>query len=132
MLSRIDRAGVRIAVVSSNTEWVVREVLGPGPAECVRHYACGAAMFGKAVKFKQVLKKAGVPAAEAISIGDETRDVEAARKVGVTPAVVTWGYATPEALAGLDPLHIFETPGDIASLVAPKTLGIRRRARAGA
>lgn len=125
MLNRVYRSGAKIAVVSSNTEWTVREVLGAGPGACVSHFVCGADLFGRATKFRQVLKKAGVAPGEAISIGDEAGDIRAARKAGVAAAAVTWGYARPETLAAADPLHIFETPGDIAALAAPRPLRMR-------
>lgn len=130
MLSRIYRSGARIAVVSSNSEWTVKEVLGAGPGACVSYYACGASMFGKAAKFKQVLRRAGVSPSDAISIGDEERDISAARRVGMTAAGVTWGYAALEALTAAEPSHIFETPGDIAALAAPRPLSLPRRSSA--
>ena len=130
MLSRIYRAGAKIAIVSSNSEWTVREVLGAGPGACVSRYVCGVAMFGKGAKFRQVVRAEGVAPSQVLAIGDDLRDLDAARKAGVDAGAVAWGYTKVEALAAAGPHHLFETPGDIASLAAPRPLRVRRRARA--
>jgi phosphoglycolate phosphatase len=43
-----------------------------------------------------------VPAAQAVFVGDETRDVEAARTAGLRMLAVGWGYAASTALEGAD------------------------------
>jgi phosphoglycolate phosphatase len=110
MLAAIDAAGIGIAVVTSNSEANARAVLGPDNAARVRWWACGASLFGKAPKFRKVLRASGIPAREALSIGDETRDIDAARETGVRAGAVLWGYANPAAFAHLDPDIAFATP----------------------
>ena len=46
MLAELQHLGVRTAIVSSDTEQSVRQVLGP-TAALVSHFDCGAAIFGK-------------------------------------------------------------------------------------
>jgi phosphoglycolate phosphatase len=103
MLAALNGHGMRLAVVSSNAEANVRRILGPGHAALIDHYDCGAALFGKAKKLRSVARRAGVPPDRVIVIGDETRDIEAARAAGMDSAAVGWGYATPEALAEVGP-----------------------------
>lgn len=110
MLAAIEAAGIDIAVVTSNSEANARAVLGRENAARVRWWACGASLFGKAPKFRKVLKVSGIPPHEALSIGDETRDIDAARATGVRAGAVLWGYANPEAFAHLDPDIAFATP----------------------
>ena len=71
-------------------------------------------MFGKAAKFKAVLKRTGIAAADAICIGDEVRDGEAARQAGIDFGAVCWGYAKPEALQTVSPALVFDSVADIA------------------
>jgi len=104
--------GVRLALVSSDNEANARAQLGD-LAGLFSHFACGASLFGKARKFRRVLRQAGVAAADAISIGDEIRDIEAARTAGVASGAVAWGYADPAALADARPDHMFATMKDI-------------------
>ena len=82
--------------------------------------AGGASLFGKPARLRQVLRAAGVPAAAAIYVGDETRDAEAAAQVGVAFGAVTWGYAAAEALLARRPAHVFGAPGEILGLLVPR------------
>lgn len=117
MLRALHDAGVKIAVVSSNSEDVIRRVLGPELADLISLYACGASLFGKARKFKQVTAR-GVSRDKVICIGDETRDIEAARAVGLDCGAVGWGYAKPSILAEHRPTVSFNSMSEIISFVA--------------
>ena len=113
MIRRLAERGVQVAVVSSNSEAVVRQVLGAELTGLVAHYGCGASVFGKAAKFREVIRKAGVAEADVLSVGDEVRDIEAARKVRLATGAVTWGYATAEILRAQRPSALFETTEDV-------------------
>lgn len=113
LLRRLHDGGVRIAVLTSNAEDNVRAILGPALAALVDDYECGVAMFGKRRRLRRVIARAGVPDAGTIAIGDELRDLDAARGAGVAFGAVSWGFTTREALAERDPDFLFDTPGEI-------------------
>jgi len=108
MLRALADGGIRLALVSSDHEANARRQLGNSNAARFSHFECGASLFGKAAKFRRVLRRAGVPAADAVAFGDEVRDIEAARAAGITCAAVTWGYAAPEALRAHAPDFVFD------------------------
>lgn len=114
MLRALKTAGLVLAVVSSNSEDNIRSILGPEPAACIDQYSCGAGLFGKAAKFRQVVRRCRVSPHQTLCIGDETRDIEAARAVGAASAAVAWGYATPEVLARFSPTMRFAEVKEIA------------------
>lgn len=116
-LRELHARGVKLAIVSSNSEENIRVVLGPELSGLVSMFNCGASMFGKASKFKKVLSRLGVKPAETISIGDEIRDLDAAREVGLATGVVCWGYTMPEALKAQKPDHVFSVMDDIVAAV---------------
>jgi phosphoglycolate phosphatase len=93
-------------------------VLGEANAARISWWACGASLFGKAPKFQKVLQASGVPAAQALSVGDETRDIDAARATGVRAGAVQWGYANAEAFAHLQPDLSFTSPAAVAAHIA--------------
>jgi len=105
--------GVRIAVVSSNSEHNVRTVLGAELAALVVQFDCGMSVFGKASRIRAVLKHCGAAANEAIYIGDQGTDADASRKAGVDFGAVHWGFATIEALRGHACAREFLTPRDL-------------------
>ena len=106
-------SGIRPAIVTSNSEENVRAILGPELCALVEHFGCGASLFGKARLLKRALKATGLPAAEAVYIGDEARDLEAATRAGLAFGFVRWGFAR-EAALGERPRYVFETPEEIA------------------
>lgn len=117
MLAAIEAAGVKMAIVTSNSETNARAVLGEVNAARIGWWACGASLFGKAPKFRKVLNASGIPAGHALSLGDETRDIDAARETGVQAGAVLWGYANPQAFAHLKPDIAFDTPAAVAAHV---------------
>jgi phosphoglycolate phosphatase len=118
LLRRLSAEGVATAIVSSDAEANVRRVLGPDNAALIRWYACSASVFGKPAKIRRVLRRSGVAPADAILIGDEVRDAEAAARTGIAFGAVSWGYAKPEALAAHAPVRLFAAVDEIADFLA--------------
>ncbi|WP_262049195.1 HAD-IA family hydrolase [Bradyrhizobium sp. Bra78] len=116
MLRTLAERGVQLALVTSDSEANAREKLGEAAA-LFAHFDCAASIFGKPTKFRRVIRRAGVDPAHVISIGDEVRDIEAARAVGIACGAVCWGYAAPAALRALAPDRIFAHMDEIADAV---------------
>lgn len=113
LLRGLAERGIRTAVVTSNSADNVRRVLGPENAALIQHYACGVSIFGKRAKLRGVLRDSGIAAAEAICIGDEIRDMEAARAEGIAFGAASWGYTHPEALRNHGPEEMFSSVDEI-------------------
>jgi len=117
MLHTLRSHGIRIALVSSDSEANARLQLGDNAA-FFSDFSCGASLFGKAAKFKRMTKLAGIRPSEAIAIGDEMRDMDAANAAGIAFGGVAWGYADPDTLKAHNPQAWFETLADIPRLLA--------------
>ena len=113
LLSRLKAAGIGIAIVSSNAEDGIRAALGEAAAS-VDIFECGAALFGKDQHFKKAVRYSGLDATRFLAIGDEARDIEAARKAGIAAGAVAWGYADPVFLQKLGPDRFFTRMEEIA------------------
>jgi phosphoglycolate phosphatase len=113
MLRTLAAAGLRLALVSSDSEANARVKLGEAAA-LFSDYDCSASIFGKPAKFRRILERTAIDPAQVIAIGDETRDIEAARAAGIACGAVTWGYAAPNALKALGPDLMFDRMDDIA------------------
>ena len=107
MLAALHEGGVKLAMVSSNAEPNVRHVLGRA-ASLIDHYACGSSLWGKADKFRSVLRALKQSPARTIGIGDEIRDIDAARKTGLSAGAITFGYNSRRALEGHAPDYLFD------------------------
>ena len=117
MLTDLQGRGIKIVIVSSDSEASVRKVLGSA-TRLITNFDCGAAMFGKHWKFRRVARRLGIRPAETICIGDEIRDIEAAKAAGMDSGAVTWGYALPAALQAAGPTYLFDSLSEMIERLA--------------
>jgi phosphoglycolate phosphatase len=113
MLLHLANNGVALAVVSSNSYDNVSRILGPANTKLIGQFECGVSIFGKSARIRKALKKTGIPCREAIYIGDQVTDLEAARKEKVAFGAVSWGYGTIESLREHFPEEEFDSVSDI-------------------
>jgi len=119
VLAQLAASDTVLAIVSSNNRENIVHVLGPRNAALISQYECGASIFGKAGRLKRVLQRAGVTAADAIYVGDQSTDHEAATAAGIPFGAVAWGYADMAALQKLAPSYQFHHPAELATLRLP-------------
>ena len=112
MIDQLAGAGMKMAVVSANGEDTIRAVLGPR-AEQIGGFAAGVSLFGKRGKLLRMSRQAGVEPGQTMVIGDEIRDLDAARKAGMAFGAVSWGLTRGEALAARRPDALFSRMDDI-------------------
>lgn len=115
MLRDLSARGIVLAVVTSNSYDNVLRVLGPENAARIRHFGCGAALLGKRPALRRVVKAAGVSPHEVLCIGDELRDLEAARGERLAFGAVAWGYTSPDVLESRAPDEMFQTLDEISA-----------------
>jgi len=118
LLPRLVEKGITLAIVSSNSLENIRQVLGPANTALITYFECGTSLFGKRHRIGKVLKRSGFKPAEALCVGDEIRDIEAARDANVAFGGVAWGYAKADTLRALTP-EVFNTVEEIAAFVQP-------------
>ncbi|WP_295403019.1 HAD-IA family hydrolase [uncultured Thiocystis sp.] len=113
VLEELSRRGFRLGVLSSNAKSSVL-------AYCERHgldgfdfIVAGTGLFGKATALRVLLRRQGIQPKDLLYVGDELRDLEAARAAGVRFAAVGWGYTSLERLAAAGPDMLLQRPGDL-------------------
>lgn len=74
-------------------------------------------LFSKAQAIKKVMKREGFNVEDTIYVGDEVRDIEAAKKVGLPIISVTWGYNGKKILKQYKPDYLVDTPAKIDEIV---------------
>jgi phosphoglycolate phosphatase len=112
MLDQLAEAGLRLAVVSANGEATIRTVLGPH-ARHVSAIAGGVSLFGKRGKLLRMSRLARIEPQRALVIGDEIRDLNAAKAARMAFGAVSWGLTRPEALEAGKPEALFRQMSDI-------------------
>lgn len=69
--------------------------------------------FSKKYLIKKILKKYKIDQSQAIYIGDETRDIDAAKYNNISSVAVTWGYNSEKAILAYQPSYVARIPEDI-------------------
>lgn len=117
LLSAIESRGLRWGIVTNKstslTRIVVRELGLADRAACV---VCGDTTPHLKPHPASLLHAAGelrVATADCIYLGDDLRDVQAARAAGMRPVAVAWGYG--ERLESWDAEAILDRPEDLIS-----------------
>jgi phosphoglycolate phosphatase len=75
-------------------------------------------IFGKNYVFNQLKKQFNLTDYELIYVGDEVRDIEAAKKSGIPIIAVSWGYNTHELLASYEPTALIDHPRELMNALS--------------
>jgi phosphoglycolate phosphatase len=117
-LHALAAGGLRLAIVTSNSEQNVRCALGDDLVARMAHFETGAGLFSKKRRLERVVKRLRAVRGETIYVGDQTPDADAARDAGLAFGAVHWGYATPALLAASAPQITFESVPDLRRLAS--------------
>lgn len=122
-LTAIKDKGYRLGIITSNARPNVLLFLENNGMDSLFDFVySGRSLFGKDKVFKRMFAKKNIHPASAIYVGDETRDIEACRKVGIPIVSVTWGMNNREILSSLHPDQMAHTPPEIIRCIENITL----------
>jgi phosphoglycolate phosphatase len=109
--------GTRLGILSSNREDAIRRCLRTHGIEDRFSFVVGyPKLFGKAKALRRILKAERIDRSQLLYVGDEVRDIEAARKAKVASAAVTWGFHAEALLASAQPTHVIRNPDELLTL----------------
>lgn len=74
-------------------------------------------IFTKSSAIKKILRKEKLDPADCYYIGDEVRDIDAARKAGIRHISVTWGYNNRKALESAKADVLVDQPADLLKMI---------------
>ncbi len=110
--------GHKMYVVSSNSVGIINKFL---TNYHLKQYFSGVygnvGLFSKAQALKKVIKREGFVVEDSIYVGDEVRDIEAAKKINMPIISVTWGYNGKRILASYNPDYFAEEVTDIVKFI---------------
>jgi phosphoglycolate phosphatase len=119
LLRELRARGLKLIVLSTNTEENIRAFLQRHSAEAwVDGFYCGSGLFGKARLLRDLMKRSGLKREQLVYVGDEHRDVEACKEVGVKVIAVRWGFDAEARLVEAAPDALADSPADVAACVA--------------
>ncbi|MDJ0843817.1 HAD-IIIC family phosphatase [Crocosphaera sp.] len=117
-LQQLKAKGYNLGIITSNTEDnVVRFLENHGMEKFFDFIYAGTTLFGKHKIIKKLLKDQQLLSHEVIYIGDETRDINSAKKSHVKCVAVTWGFNSGEALAKQKPDFLIHQPCELVTIL---------------
>lgn len=109
--------GVTLGILSSNMAPNIRAFLAAHDIENLFAFVEGHPnVFSKHRDLLRIMRQRGLAKSDVTYVGDEIRDVEAAKRAGVRIASVTWGFQPREALANAHPDILVDRPESLIDL----------------
>jgi phosphoglycolate phosphatase len=117
VLTELNNAGVLLGILTSNSRenvlaWLKHQQL----EELFNFIHVESNFFGKKHSLKRILRKYKINKNHAFYVGDETRDVDAAKLCGIHAVAVTWGFNSETILASHRPHYLVREPNDLLEL----------------
>ena len=83
----------------------------------------GVGLLNKATALKRILKKNGLKSEDAVYVGDEVRDIIAAKEVNVPVVSVAWGFNGSDRLIKESPMVIVRTRPELLKVLESWEVG---------
>jgi phosphoglycolate phosphatase len=110
--------GFQLGILSSNSSDNVRLFLkAKGLLDCFDFIQSGAAIFGKSQALKRFMRAKSFQPEEVIYVGDETRDIEAAKRSKIKVVAVSWGFNSRQVLAEYSPDFLIDSPEELMNVI---------------
>lgn len=107
--------GISTAIITTNSRNNVNMFLDRHNAN-IFDFIESSSMFGKETKMRKIIKRNKIKLSEVLYVGDEIRDVHAAKSTGIDIASVAWGYNTVESLKKQNPEYIIYEPSQLIDI----------------
>lgn len=106
----------QLGILTSNSKENVSRFLQKNDLELFQFLRTGVSVFGKTRVMKNLLREAKLSPEEVIYVGDETRDIEAAKSAGIKVISVTWGFSARDILLSQKPDFVLDRPSQLSDL----------------
>jgi HAD superfamily hydrolase (TIGR01549 family) len=120
LFEKINKTGIKMGIMTSNSKKNVNKFLKENDINYFDYIYSGINLFGKNKLMKKILRERELREDEVIYVGDEIRDVEACKKVGIKMVAVVWGFNSKEGLKKAKPNWLVDGPEEIFSVLIKK------------
>ncbi len=118
VITQIHRKKCVIGILTSNSTKNVISFLNRNSLQNIFHFIKPQKnLFSKSKMLKTIVQNYQFETNEVLYVGDETRDIKAARECNIPVASVCWGLNTRTALKQHDPDYLIESPSMLLDLI---------------
>lgn len=116
-LAALKRKKIKLGILTSNIEDNVNRFISANNLPVFDFIHCERNFFGKDIALKNLIQKYRLDKNSTIYVGDELRDIEACKKIGIKIVAVGWGFNTEKLLINHNPDYFINQPKELLSLV---------------
>ena len=116
ILLQFKSLGHKMGILTSNSSKNVMGFLKNNGLDLFDFISTTSKIWSKNWCLKSLMEENGFDLSDVIYIGDETRDIKAAKKAGIRSAAVTWGYNSQKALEAQNPDYLIHSPKELFQL----------------
>ncbi|MFB2880035.1 HAD-IA family hydrolase [Floridanema aerugineum] len=117
-LFELKKQGNKLGIITSNDRENVEVFLQHnGLLDLFDFIYCGTRIFGKSRVINNFLRQANFQPGEIVYVGDETRDIEAAKKSNIKVIAVSWGFNSGNILKQQKPDFLIEHPQQLIEVI---------------
>ncbi|WP_293350499.1 MULTISPECIES: HAD-IA family hydrolase [unclassified Microcoleus] len=118
VLLELKNLGFQLGIITSNSQENVLALLEINGLQNTFSFVYSGSTFGKHKVINKWLKKEHINPEEVVYVGDEIRDIDAARKTGIKVISVSWGFNSQEVLAAHNPDFLIERPQELLDIMS--------------
>jgi len=116
ILKQLRGIGKQMGILSSNTSENILKFLKENNLDIFDFIHTTSKVWTKNTSLKNLIKKHNLQKDHVLYIGDEVRDIAAAKRLGVKVAAVTWGYNSSKTLKKHNPDFLVNSPQELLEL----------------
>lgn len=114
-IHQLKKQGFELAILSSNSKETILSKKSPEFLQCFSSIAGDCSPFKKSKELDKIREHYLAKGLKTfVYIGDETRDIKAAKKSGFKSVGVTWGYNNHETILSLSPDLVIQSVDSLA------------------
>jgi phosphoglycolate phosphatase len=117
-LIELHNQGYQLGIITSNSQENVNQFLKCHNLDYLFDFIySGVTIFGKTTIINNVLRQKHFNPEAVIYVGDETRDIESAKKANIKVIAVSWGFNSSEALSKQNPDFLIHHPSELLAVI---------------
>jgi phosphoglycolate phosphatase len=116
VLAELHRRGVKLGILTSNERSNVELFLAARGLDYFDFITESASLWGKERRLRSLLRSRSLDREHVAYVGDEVRDIEATKPLGICMIAVGWGFTTQSRLAAFKPDHLLSSPEELLTI----------------
>ena len=117
VLLELKKRGFILGIITSNSRENVLASMESNGLQGTFDFIDSATTFGKHKIIYRWLKREKLNPEQVVYVGDEVRDIDAAKRTGIKVIAVNWGFNSQSALAAHHPDFLIERPEQLIEII---------------